>query len=143
MNGRPTITITPETTVLHGPGLTIAELASLDVDDDLGILQRVWLRDGEHYVSGQVVDITEERTPPHRTFIHIKTPKPGQILDDDTFTSECPTCGLETERTVYDIGSGPEVSCSNCEWCWGAAGQDLKPLERPDFDQLMHEADGL
>ena len=29
----------------------------------------------------------------------------------------------------YDIGSGPEMSCPTCEWCWGADGQDLKPLD--------------
>lgn len=48
--------------------------------------------------------------------------------DCRTVKSACPTCGVVAERTVYDIGSGPELACANCEWCWGAAGQDLKPL---------------
>ena len=43
-------------------------------------------------------------------------------------TSACPTCGTVAERETYDIGSGPELACSNCEWCWGADGQDLKPI---------------
>lgn len=47
--------------------------------------------------------------------------------------SGCPSCGAEAERRVYDVGSGPELSCANCEWCWGADGQDLQPLERPFF----------
>jgi hypothetical protein len=47
-----------------------------------------------------------------------------------TIESACPTCGVVAERDTYDIGSGPELSCSNCEWCWGAEGQDLKPLPR-------------
>jgi hypothetical protein len=46
-------------------------------------------------------------------------------------TSACPTCGLVAERETYDIGSGPELSCVNCEWCWGAEGQDLKPVYPP------------
>lgn len=41
--------------------------------------------------------------------------------------SVCPSCGAEDRRQAYDIGSGPELSCANCEWCWGADGQDLKP----------------
>jgi len=32
------------------------------------------------------------------------------------------------ERPVYDVGSGPEVACGVCEWCWGAEGQDLRPI---------------
>lgn len=44
-------------------------------------------------------------------------------------TSACPTCHVVAEREAYDIGSGPELSCANCEWCWGAEGQDLQPLD--------------
>jgi len=40
----------------------------------------------------------------------------------------CPQCGSVEPRTVYDVGSGPELCCGQCEWCWGAEGQDLKPL---------------
>jgi len=43
-------------------------------------------------------------------------------------TGSCPSCEIVATRNIYDIGSGPEVSCANCEWCWGANGQDLKPL---------------
>ena len=46
-----------------------------------------------------------------------------------TITSACPTCGTVAERETYDIGSGPELSCASCEWCWGAEGQDLQPLD--------------
>jgi hypothetical protein len=31
----------------------------------------------------------------------------------------------------YDIGSGPEMSCPDCEWCWGANNQPLRPYQ-PD-----------
>jgi hypothetical protein len=44
-----------------------------------------------------------------------------------TITSACPNCGDVAERSVYDIGSGLELSCASCEWCWGADGQSLKP----------------
>lgn len=43
-------------------------------------------------------------------------------------TGPCPQCGAVATREPYDIGSGPELSCAACEWCWGAAGQDLDPL---------------
>lgn len=48
-----------------------------------------------------------------------------------TYTRPCPSCGVVADREAYDIGSGPEVSCANCEWCWGVEGQDLKPLQWP------------
>lgn len=35
-----------------------------------------------------------------------------------TIVSDCPSCQEVEARTVYDIGDGPELSCSNCEWCW-------------------------
>lgn len=31
----------------------------------------------------------------------------------------------------YDVGSGPEMACPSCEWCWGADGQPLNPLDPP------------
>lgn len=37
----------------------------------------------------------------------------------------CPSCGEMAIGHPYDIGSGPEFSCINCEWCWGAYGQEL------------------
>lgn len=46
-------------------------------------------------------------------------------------TQTCPVCGSTVSMTPYDIGSGPELSCPNCEWCWGANGQPLKPIEWP------------
>ena len=45
-----------------------------------------------------------------------------------TVISACPNCGAVTARETYDIGSGPELACSSCEWCWGADGQPLEPL---------------
>ena len=48
-----------------------------------------------------------------------------EIQEGQAVRTACPMCGAEAERTAYDIGSGAELSCSNCEWCWGANGQDL------------------
>jgi rubredoxin len=42
----------------------------------------------------------------------------------------CPSCGVTSNLEPYNIGSGPEYSCPNCEWCWGAEGQNLQPLPR-------------
>lgn len=47
--------------------------------------------------------------------------------------SACPSCGAVAERETYDIGSGDELSCASCEWCWGADGQHLKPLPVRDI----------
>jgi len=44
-------------------------------------------------------------------------------------TSACPCCGHVEARRPYDIGSGPELGCTRCEWCWGVNGQELRPLE--------------
>lgn len=44
-------------------------------------------------------------------------------------TSACPVCGTVAARHAFDIGSGPELACASCEWCWGADGQDLKPID--------------
>lgn len=44
-------------------------------------------------------------------------------------TQNCPNCGKQVTMRPYDIGSGPEMSCPDCEWCWGADGQPLKPLD--------------
>lgn len=41
----------------------------------------------------------------------------------------CPNCGERVEGAAYDIGSGPELCCSNCETCFGAEGQDLDPRD--------------
>lgn len=46
-------------------------------------------------------------------------------------TSACPNCDAVEARRPYDIGSGPELSCARCEWCWGAVGQPLKPYVPP------------
>lgn len=48
-------------------------------------------------------------------------------------TSNCPNCDKLATRETYDIGSGPELSCAECEWCWGADGQPLHPAEMPDY----------
>jgi len=52
----------------------------------------------------------------------------------------CPSCGDTAQRETFDIGSGPELSCYTCEWCWGAEGQDLEPLRPRDVRQLLQEA---
>jgi hypothetical protein len=65
-------------------------------------------------------------------------------MDEDLFAPKwtCPFCGHEFRMRPYDIGSGPEVSCSNCEMCWGADGQPLKPLEHKTIAQVLAEAKG-
>lgn len=50
------------------------------------------------------------------------------MVNAPTRTTKCPNCGDRATRTIYDIGSGPELSCASCEWCWGADGQLLKPI---------------
>jgi hypothetical protein len=50
-------------------------------------------------------------------------PDPG-----DEAAPTCPGCGAPVMIAPYDIGSGPELSCPHCEWCWGAEGQQLKPI---------------
>lgn len=67
-------------------------------------------------------------------------------------TTACPCCGDVAERTIYDIGSGPELACASCEWCWGAEGQDLQPLSLPQCEHtgqsvdrclcMVHDPDG-
>lgn len=50
----------------------------------------------------------------------------------DEITSACPSCGTVATRETYDIGSGRELSCANCEWCWGADGQRLRAVDVAD-----------
>lgn len=50
------------------------------------------------------------------------------MIERTEVESACPSCGVVAKRMTYDIGSGPELSCANCEWCWGANGQQLEPL---------------
>jgi len=47
---------------------------------------------------------------------------------NEPITCACPCCGHVEARRPYDIGSGRELSCAACEWCWGADGQELRPL---------------
>lgn len=47
----------------------------------------------------------------------------------DVAYRDCPCCGQRNEGEPYDIGSGPELSCSSCETCWGAEGQNLNPYD--------------
>lgn len=47
-------------------------------------------------------------------------------------SQKCQSCGEMVTMVPYDIGSGPEMSCSGCEWCWGADGQSLKPVAIPE-----------
>lgn len=48
-------------------------------------------------------------------------------MNRQSVKSACPQCGTVAKRETYDIGDGPELSCANCEWCWGAEGQLLRP----------------
>ena len=73
---------------------------------------------------------------------------PELVPDRPRVKSACPSCGAVAERMSYDIGSGPELSCANCEWCWGAAGQPLDPVslviaeEAEHYEQLPYEEGG-
>jgi len=58
-------------------------------------------------------------------------------------TGPCPNCQRESTLEVYDIGSGPELSCPHCEWCWGANGQELKPIRYDDIRHLIEETSAL
>jgi hypothetical protein len=66
-----------------------------------------------------VLDALETPPPP--------TPPP---LPEHVY-SACPNCGRAEFRQTYDIGSGPELSCASCEWCWGAREQALSPIPIP------------
>lgn len=48
-------------------------------------------------------------------------------MDEPELTQPCPSCGNPVTMAPYDIGSGPEMACPFCEWCWGANGQPLQP----------------
>jgi len=61
-------------------------------------------------------------------------PSEGPVTMPDGSTRDvayrnCPNCGKRAEGEPYDIGSGPELSCSSCETCWGAEGQNLNPMD--------------
>lgn len=58
----------------------------------------------------------------------------GNPAPSRTTNEACPACGAVKRRETYDIGSGPELSCSQCEWCWGADGQPLHPLHPEPTD---------
>lgn len=47
----------------------------------------------------------------------------------DVAQRTCPGCGTHVENEPYDIGSGPELACPNCETCFGAEGQSLNPYD--------------
>ncbi len=51
---------------------------------------------------------------------------------------KCPECHGEFHAKPYDIGSGPELSCPHCEWCWGANGQPLKPIGPASLDEIRY-----
>lgn len=61
----------------------------------------------------------------------------NEVQDRQNVTSACPSCGQVAERSTYDIGDGPELSCASCEWCWGASGQSLRPLAYRDVVQTL------
>ena len=69
-----------------------------------------------------------------------------RVEEPGWITSACPSCGTVAEREPYDMGSGQELSCADCEWCWGADGQRLKPLpfafteepEQPRYTRQQH-----
>lgn len=60
----------------------------------------------------------------------------------DPVAGPCPSCGAVATRTIYDVGDGPELSCANCEWCWGADGQPLSaipPMTREWLSRVTSE----
>ena len=60
-----------------------------------------------------------------------------RVEEPGWITSACPSCGTVAEREPYDMGSGQELSCADCEWCWGADGQRLKPLPFAAPDRIL------
>lgn len=91
---------------------------------------------GERSAFEKLFGMTEEQM--HEE-IFAKVQEQSSIVEGSAVTSECPTCGLVDERTAYDIGSGPELSCANCEWCWGARGQDLKQMDVAEVRRWAQE----
>lgn len=59
----------------------------------------------------------------------------------ETVFATCPQCKKGAQRTAYDVGSGPELCCADCDWCWGANGQDLQPLTLGDVTRIDRSAD--
>jgi hypothetical protein len=59
-------------------------------------------------------------------------------MSTTVIVSACPCCEAVACRKPYDIGSGPELSCASCEWCWGAEGQPLKPLPSAQDALVAH-----
>jgi hypothetical protein len=60
-------------------------------------------------------------------------------------SGNCPQCGTIANRTVYDIGDGPELCCKTCDWCWGMYGQPLSripPISREWLDALGVKLEG-
>lgn len=53
------------------------------------------------------------------------------VQPTEEVTQDCPCCHVPVTMVPYDIGSGPELSCSSCEWCWGANGQPLLEVPVP------------
>lgn len=54
--------------------------------------------------------------------------------------TRCPTCGEDaSDLEPYDIGSGPELSCINCQSCWGVHGQLLKPVDASILRRAMRK----
>lgn len=53
----------------------------------------------------------------------------GPAQPTEMVTQWCPSCAAKVTMVPYNIGSGPEMSCPTCEWCWGADGQELQPLD--------------
>lgn len=69
--------------------------------------------------------------------LQVRFPRPMDKRPEHT--GPCPSCGTVATRRAYDIGSGPELSCANCEWCWGAEGQDLSPVSLQGVRQAIDE----
>ena len=76
------------------------------------------------------------------TAAHDASPKGGAFvlsngahMDDETVVPmpRACQCGWKGQARTYDIGSGPEWSCPQCERCYGALGQPLQPM-RPEYD---------
>jgi hypothetical protein len=79
-----------------------------------------------------LVEATVPECPEHAPAA-MKTFRQGHPPDEcpgrsSWVSGPCPNCGALDTRQTYDIGSGPELSCAKCEWCWGAEGQDLNPV---------------
>jgi hypothetical protein len=121
-------------------------MVDVERDDDSGVwvteeqlAQRVADRLAEEGVGPGVAGLVRRVARLEYLLVRLATRSP-EVLPPDAHeviadlvraadrTVPCPVCGQPVPNEPYDIGSGPELACPCCEWCWGVHGQPLLPL---------------